>query len=513
MTYKELFESLKNGAKWDIGVSINRTNPLPLDQYSIFASLNDLNTYVQSNAVAYPGQIVAVLATGGTEEEPTYTAEAYIIKSVGAGGVVMKLASTTGSGDVSQDIANLQGELNALKARVSVLETEMPKKLNKNELITAAAVWSLVKYDEKGLVTAGEALTANADFIEVKNKANANATEIAKLKEQVTGGVHWIGQATVDKTDPTFPAIEGYTIPKAGDIVARNGIEYIYNGTAWEEFGNEGAHLTLDQVNSAIDTKIQALDVAQINVGANKTISYIKEENGKIAAVPVDIQIAQSQVTGLEDALNGKQAADTDLTKIAAASKDEAKGFLNRAVAENGEVTYVYKDALNEEQVKAVKVNNAAHADAADHVDHQLSIKVGNGDVKVYDGSAPVEVIVPEPEAYVLPAATSEELGGIKIGFQKNGQQVPVELDGNHRAYVTLDEKPGAVADGGLEKVGNDFQIKDGGITTAKIAAGAVTNEKITSMEANKLTQGVGDYLILNCGDSTATFTVDQTEY
>ena len=512
MTYKELFESLKNGAKWDIGVSINRTNPLPLDQYSIFASLNDLNTYVQSNAVAYPGQIVAVLTTGGTEAEPTYTAEAYIIKSVGAGGVVMKLASTTGSGDVSQDIANLQSELNALKARVKALEDEMPNKLNKNNPITAAAVWSLVKYDENGLVKAGEALTENADFVEVKNKANTNATEIAKLKEQVTGGVHWIGQATVDKTDPTFPAIEGYT-PKAGDIVARNGIEYIYNGTAWEEFGNECAHLTLDQVNDAIDTKIQALDFAQINVGASKTISYIKEENGKIAAEAVDIQIAQNQVNGLADALSGKQAADADLTKIAAASKNTAAGFLNRAVAENGEVTYVYKEALSEEEVKAVKVNNAAHADAADHVDHQLSIKVGDEEPKVYDGSAPVEVVVPKPDPYVLPAATAEYLGGIKVGFEKNGQQVPVQLDGNNNAYVTLDEKPGAVADGGLEKVGNDFQIKDGGVTTTKIAAGAVTNEKITSMEANKLTQGVGDYLILNCGDSTATFTVDQTKY
>lgn len=507
MTYKELFESLKNGAKWDIGVSINRTNPLPLDQYSIFASLNDLNTYVQSNAVAYPGQIVAVLATGGTEEEPSYTAEAYIIKSVGAGGVVMKLASTTGSGDVSQDIANLQSELNALKARVKALEDEMPNKLNKNELITAAAVWSLVKYDEKGLVTAGEALTKNADFVAVKDKADANATEIAKLKEQVTGGVHWIGQATVDKTDPTFPAIEGYITPKAGDIVARNGIEYIYNGTAWEEFGNEGAHLTLDQVNGAIDTKLGDLTFAQLDLAADETIKFIKQENGKIT---VDKQKIVIDISG---ELSGKQDVDADLTKIIAASKGEAKGFLNRAVAENGEVTYVYKDTLNEEQVKAVKVDDAAHADAAAKVDHQLSIKVGDEEPKVYDGSAPVEVIVPNPDPYVLPAATAEKLGGIKIGFQKNGQQVPVQLDENNNAFVTLDEKPGAVADGGLEKVGNDFQIKDGGVTTAKIAAGAVTNEKITSMEANKLTQGVGDYLILNCGDSTATFTVDQTEY
>ena len=508
MTYKELFENLKKGAKWDIGVSINRTNPLPLDQYSIFKSLEALQTYATSNAVAYPGQIVAVLATGGTEEEPTYTAEAYIIKSVGAGGVVMKLASTTGSGDVSQDIANLQSELNALKARVKTLEDEMPNKLDKKEPIDAATVWSVVKYDENGLVTAGEALTENADFVAVKDKANANTTEIAQLKEKVANGVRWIGQATVDKTDPTFPAIQGYTEPKAGDIVARNGIEYIYNGTIWEEFGNEGAHLTLDQVNEAIATKIQDLNVAQINVGASKTISYIKEEDGKIAAEPVDIKIAQSQVDGLADALAGKQAADTDLTKIAAASKNTAAGFLNRTV----EGEYVYKEALNAEEVKAIKVDNAAHADAAGKVDHDLSIKVGNEEAKVYNGSTAVDIVIPQ---YELPVAKAEELGGIKLGYETNGVNRAVELDENNKAFVTIPEETvyGVVEDGGLEKVGNNFGITAGGVTTNKIAAGAVTNEKITSMEANKLTQAAGDYLILNCGDSTATFTVDQTKY
>lgn len=500
MTYKELFENLKKGAKWDIGVSINRTNPLPLDQYSIFESLEALQTYAASNAVAYPGQIVAVLATITKEEggiqKTEYTAEAYIIKSVGAGATVMKLAATTASGNVEQDIANLRGEIEALKARVKAIED----KLKREEGFSASTDWSLVKYDENGLVTAGEALTANAAFVEVKNKANANADEIAKLKTQVTGGVHWIGQANVDKTDPTFPGIDSYT-PAAGDIVARAGIEYIYNGTAWEEFGNEGAHLTIGQVNDAIDTKLGNLDFGPLELAADETIASIKQENGQVTATK------QKIVIDISGDLAGKQDLDEDLTKIAAASKGEAAGALNRVVAENGEVTYTYK------KVEDVKVANAAHADAAAKVDHQLSIKVGDEQPKVYDGSAPVEVIVPTPDPYVLPVATAEELGGIKIGFQKNGQQVPVELDGNDRAYVTLDEKPGVVEDGGLEKVGNNFGIKAGGVTTDKIAAGAVTNEKITSMEANKLTQAVGDYLILNCGDSTATFTVDQTKY
>ena len=35
---ENFFDSLSKGAKWDVGVSINRTNPLPLDQYSVFES-------------------------------------------------------------------------------------------------------------------------------------------------------------------------------------------------------------------------------------------------------------------------------------------------------------------------------------------------------------------------------------------------------------------------------------------------------------------------------------------
>lgn len=502
MTYKELFENLKNGAKWDIGVSISRTNPLPLDQYSIFESLDALNTYAASNAVAYPGQIVAVLTTGGTEEEPTYTAEAYIIKAVGDGANVMKLASTTASGDVSADIANLQSAVSTLQNDITETNNRLDQvkadKLDANTLIGASgSEYRLVQYDDKGLVVAGRTLEDS----DVPGLGQVK-TDIATLKEQVTGGVHWIGQATVDFGAENFPGIAEYT-PAAGDIVARNSVEYIYNGSVWQEFGNEGAHLTLDQVNGAIDTKIQALDVAQINVGASKTISYIKEENGKIAAVPVDIQIAQSQVDGLADALSGKQTADADLTKIAAASKNQAKGFLNRAVAENGDVTYVYKEALNAEEVKAIKVDNAAHADAADHVDHQLSIKIGNAEAQVYNGSTEVNVVVPQ---YELPAATTDALGGIKIGYETNGVNRAVELDENKKAFVTIPEETvyGVTENGGLEMVNHNFQIKTGGVTADMIAASAVKNNQIESVSANKLTQETGDYLILNCGDSTS---------
>ena len=62
---ENFFDSLQKGAKWDVGVSINRTNPLPLDQYSVFKSESDLDTYIKG-AFAYPGQLVAVVEEEGT---------------------------------------------------------------------------------------------------------------------------------------------------------------------------------------------------------------------------------------------------------------------------------------------------------------------------------------------------------------------------------------------------------------------------------------------------------------
>lgn len=108
MTREEFFNKLKTGAKWDVGVAINRTNPVPLDANEIFESIATMETYIKSNALAYPGQIVVVL--GETETA------AYLVNAVGGEGKgYVKLAATTGSGDVGE-------ELTKLAARVAVVE-------------------------------------------------------------------------------------------------------------------------------------------------------------------------------------------------------------------------------------------------------------------------------------------------------------------------------------------------------------------------------------------------------
>ena len=113
ITRSDFFKALAKGALWDVGVAINRTNPLPLDKFSVFGSLGtatDTTTetamgYAKNSVIAYPGQIIAVVA--GTNDVPTATV--YVIKKTGTNPELETLGS---SGDIS-----------AISTRVSTLET------------------------------------------------------------------------------------------------------------------------------------------------------------------------------------------------------------------------------------------------------------------------------------------------------------------------------------------------------------------------------------------------------
>lgn len=59
------FSNLASGTKWSAGVSFTRTNALPIDDKSVFDSLENAQTYAQS-ATAYPGQVIAVVTSNET---------------------------------------------------------------------------------------------------------------------------------------------------------------------------------------------------------------------------------------------------------------------------------------------------------------------------------------------------------------------------------------------------------------------------------------------------------------
>ena len=217
MTREEFFNKLKTGAKWDVGVAINRTNPVPLDANEIFESVATMETYIKSNALAYPGQIVVVL--GETETA------AYLVNAVGGEGKgYSKLAATTGSGDVGE-------ELTKLAARVAVVEgyfTEggIAKKATADAAgnviadtyATVTALGGVQTTAEKGVSDAAAAKEA-ADAAKAVADAKVGAVSLA------SGAANGTVKLTVDGVD-TEVAVKGlgsaaYTAADAYDAAGK----------------------------------------------------------------------------------------------------------------------------------------------------------------------------------------------------------------------------------------------------------------------------------------------------
>lgn len=110
-------------------LSIRRGNPFPIDEYSVWYDMEELTNYAKTSPVAYVGQVVTLV------NESENTVEAYMIQN--ASGNLMKLASTTASGDLTEDVQKLQGQVSALESSVGTKEEESS--------ITASNLWAAIE--------------------------------------------------------------------------------------------------------------------------------------------------------------------------------------------------------------------------------------------------------------------------------------------------------------------------------------------------------------------------------
>lgn len=544
MTREEFFNKLNNGAKWDVGVAINRTNPLPLDANEIFDSTASMEGYIKSNALAYPGQIVVVL--GETETA------AYLVNAVGGEGKgYSKLAATTGSGDVGE-------ELTKLAQRVSAIEGYFEGGIAKKATADAEGnIISSTYATQTALATAEQNIADNSTAI---GKAQGDITALQgtvdtlmpKAGGEFTGAI--IVQAPTADMNPATKkyvddAIGGITgveftvvdeLPTTGEagviylVAHSHGTQDIYDEYIWvtdkfEKIGN--TDIDLSQYAKKADLKADPFAV-----GVGETVKSISETDGIISVEKQAIAIEQSQVNGLADTLAGKQAANANLDKFNALEgeglvKKTAEGYAidsnqylvsgdlsdyAKSVDVTNEISEAVKDKQTATQVNDLiaaatiegsKVNgNVAQATLAD-----TATKVSNAltaGKKTYNGSEAVEITAADLGALTeVPQATAEAFGGIKTGHIEGNNEHAVVLDTEGKAYVTVPVPEaltyGVLANGGLAvNTNREFSIADGGVVTAMIGDGQVTDAKISAVNVNKLVQTEGDELVLNCGDA-----------
>ena len=189
-----------------------------------------------------------------------------------------------------------------------------------------------------------DSLVFNTAYDASSNKV-ATMTDVTNAVADLSGAMHYEGDSTTD------PATEGPTVADhdgewaKGDVVTYNAKEFVYDGSAWRELG--------DEASFAVKGSIKDADIAS------------------------DAAIAQSKIAGLETALAGKATTSNITDAIGALDvADEAvPGQVVSAVVETDGKIAVSRRALVADDIPAIGTDKVTGLDAA------LAGKANSGDL------------------------------------------------------------------------------------------------------------------------------------
>lgn len=369
----DFFTALNKGAKWDVGVSINRTNPLPLDVNSVFDTKANLNAYV-AGAFAYPGQIVALVEENATTIY--YIDQAKTLQEVGklpvgdgksvtvAEDGTISLLGVAAAETGAQLVKKADGSVEWVKPDTTTVEgltTEVESLGNR-----ATALEGKVGDDSKGLVKEVADLTTEVSG--VKSDLADNYYNKEAVDGLVSGAFHFKGNAKELNAEGNLVGTDDKVITgKAGDVYQIGDKEYAYNGSAWVELG-----FTLDL--SAYAT--------------TASVTTAKEEAITTAGTNADAKIATAK-TELEGYVDGKitdlgigdYAKSADVTSAISDAKTELKTYADTAKTEA-----ITTAGTNADTKIATKIGDIGEGTVKDYVDGKetsLTGKIAAVDDKV----------------------------------------------------------------------------------------------------------------------------------
>jgi len=298
MTRQEFFEMKAAGALWDVGVSINRTNPLPLDKNAVFESYDKALEYAKG-VLSYPGQFIAVVA-----EDSTVTG--YIITVAGGDGATLqKLAAQTSTGDVVADLAALTNRVGVLETSVGDIKTEIGAKAAGE---TAAS--GIYKYvDDKVAAATPEGYAGvKADVTKLvgvdkgeDGRANKSVREIAA--EEVA--------KIVDGADASFD-----TLKEVSDWISTHGTDAAAMNTQIN--ANKSA---IEKLNGAAETEGSVANTVDAAING-----ALKVDGKDKYALATDLTAANGKIAALETKTAGLVDADgADTTVKAYVDAGDAK--------------------------------------------------------------------------------------------------------------------------------------------------------------------------------------------
>lgn len=184
----------KDGNFMGLPMNIQRGNPIPLDDSSVYYDRATMETYAKSGVTAYVGQIITLV------DETKKSCEAYMISN--EAGTLVKLAQTTASGDLAHDVAELQTKVASLIEKVGAAKEGETAATGLYALIEAAQ-----KQADKGVADAktadDKAVAAQTDVDALEEVVGADDTtglrKRIKANEDAITTLNGTGEGSVDK--------------------------------------------------------------------------------------------------------------------------------------------------------------------------------------------------------------------------------------------------------------------------------------------------------------------------
>lgn len=412
MTRDEFFAQKAKGALWDVGVSIQRGNPLPLDSNSVFESKAKADEYV-AGVLAYPGQIIAVVEASATTIY--YIDQAMALQEVGkiplGDGKSIKVDAATGKISIlgvdtaetgAQPVKQADGSIKWVKPDTTTVEglssavEDLQGRIDPIEK-TEYGIEKLAKSTDGMLATYqlyktvdGGAKTYLKTKIDIPKDLVVESGTVktyATKTEATTDGMS-ADQAATETFPGTF--IKLTIANKTSDNLFINVsglIEYVTSGSADGDdivITVSADHKVTAALSSAIKTSLSKADSAlqAANITAGKT-------NGTIAVKGTDVKVtgladaAYTTVKSIEDKIatakseaiaDAGAAADTKIaTKVGEIGDKTVKAYTDDAVSA---VESKVDDLTT--SVGALDLKALAHLDTVDeaHLEEKLAAKI-----------------------------------------------------------------------------------------------------------------------------------------
>lgn len=345
---------MNDAAYMGFPLSIKRGNPAPVDTTAVWYNKAELETYAKSGATAYVGQILTLIADN--------KCEAYMISN--EAGTLVKLASTTTSGDLASDVSTLQSQVASLIEKVGSATHGETVATGLYALIEAAQ-----KQADKGVADAkiadDKAVAAQTDVDALEAVVGADDTaglrKRIKTNEDAIGVLNGTGEGSVTKAvndainDFATKATENGTIDTFKELVdwvaghpdIVNGLTGDINKLKAILKGFGTAEGQSPEVKTYIDNAIKALKIGDYAKAADLTALAGRVETlEKLPAVGITAEDI-AKWNAKQDAGNfvDKSAYDTKMTALDKADSDNTAAIAavekkaNAAVVANKDIT------------------------------------------------------------------------------------------------------------------------------------------------------------------------------